>query len=483
MDIQLSFHAARPLYLQLRDALRTRLLSGAVPGGSRLPASRELAANLHISRNTVNEAYRMLSEEGLIRIVRGQGAFACAKAEEVRFRSAFPWKEKMTPLMLSYANYRTGLGHLQLGGENTISFASLAPDHHFFDTDDFRRCMDTVLSREGSVLLAYGYSGGYRPLIEFLQTYLKSKGLPMERDRIQIVNGFRQGAGLVVQTLVSPSDTVLVEAPTYNGFLGILRACGARAVPLACDEEGILPSALEEAIQKERPKLLYLIPTYHNPTGRNMSLQRRYEILELASHAQLPILEDGFNEELRFKGESHPSLKALDRNGLVVYVGSFSKVLFPGLRVGWVVGDQELMQVVAQAKYNQDIHTSALLQAALCEYLARGYLEKYLRVSRSLYRQRMDAFLQNLHLHFADRAVWDEISGGFSAYLRFPSGFDARKMLPLARDRGVLYAPGDLFYPDGRGQNEIRLGFPRLKIEEAEKGMRILSECIRETGF
>ena len=482
MDIQLTFHTARPLYLQLRDALRVQLLNGAVPMGSRLPASRELSASLHISRNTVNEAYRMLEEEGLIRIVPGQGAFACVEMP-AREKKEFPWEKNVTPLMRAYTEYRQGQGTFDLGNRSVISFASLAPDFRLFDTDDFRRCMDMVLSREGSVLLAYGYSQGYRPLIRYLTKYLEGKGFSLEGETIQIVNGFRQGAGLIVETLVSPGDTVLVEAPTYNGFLGILRAAGARTVALPCDAEGVLPQALEDAVRKEKPKLFYLIPTYHNPTGRNMSLRRRYEILSIAEKYSLPLLEDGFNEELRFKGEIYPSLKALDRSGLVIYAGSFSKVLFPGLRVGWVVAQDSLMRYLSQAKYNQDIHTSALLQAALHEYLTRGYLEKYLRLSRGLYRQRMDTLLEELHRLFTGRAEWEEITGGFSAYVKFPETFSAREILSQAYEEGVLYAPGDAFYPDGRGTNELRLGFPRLEPSLIREGMQRLSSLIEKNGF
>ncbi|MGI5884541.1 MAG: PLP-dependent aminotransferase family protein, partial [Candidatus Spyradocola sp.] len=262
MDIELTGEAGRPLYLRLRDQLRARLLSGAVAPDTRLPSAREMAALLHVSRNTVFAAYRMLEEEGLLRIVAGQGAFAAPRraCEPPPAGPRLDWDGRICPQARAYADFREHEGRVDLGNRQVISFSSLAPDYHAFENDAFRRALNTVMINEGSVLLAYGYTRGYEPFRAFLRQYLEGKGLRMDGQEILVTSGFRQAAGLVVETLVSPGEAVAVEAPTYNGFLGVLRACGARALPVECDEEGMRPSELARALDAGA-RLVYLIPT------------------------------------------------------------------------------------------------------------------------------------------------------------------------------------------------------------------------------
>lgn len=488
MDIALDANGKRPLYLQLRDALRMRLLTGVLPPASRLPATRELARILHISRNTVEEAYRMLEEEGLIQIRRGQGAFASPRAKVQEHSAAgapiINWPERLTPAIRAVADYRTQRGQVKLGGKGMISFASLAPDHHAFEVDAFRHALDDALLSQGHVLLSYGYTRGYEPLREYIGEYLSGKGLRLDGQEPLIVNGFRQGAALILRALCSPGDCVAVESPTYNGFLGLLKAYGLRAVPIPCDDvEGIDPQALDEALAREKPKLLYLVPTYHNPTGRNMPLTRRQSVMAVCRRHGVPILEDGFSEELRFAGECYPALKALPGAEDVLYVGSFSKVLFPGLRIGWIVAPQPLVEALSHLKYSDDISTAPLLQAALCDYLRQGGLERHLRRARPVYRQRMDALYDALDTHFMDRAAYYKSEGGFGAWLRFPEGFSAREALAKAQENNVLFVPGDAFFSDGSGKNYIRLGFSRLEEEQIAQGTEILSRVIAEMGY
>ena len=483
MNIRLDAASQRPLYLQLRDAMRGQLLSGTLPSGMRLPSSRELAKSLNVSRNTVDAAFLLLREDGLIDIRRGLGAFASVSpTKQQESAPLIDWDAAIAPNMRAFANFREGQGRVELGSRKVISFATLAPDYNFFDVDEFRSCLSSVLSREGPVLLAYGYTRGYEPLREYIAQYLSAKGLLLSGQDILMVSGFRQAAQLIVEALVREGESILVEAPTYNGFLGIVSAKGANAVPVHCDDEGMIESELEKAILQHSPKLLYLIPTYHNPTGRNMTLQRRSAILRIARAHNLPILEDGFNEELRFMGEYHPALKALSGSGDVIHAGSFSKILFPGIRLGWIVGPAKLMRYLTHAKYNQDIHSPPLLQAALKEYLIRGHLERYLRKIRPLYRMRMDALYQGLDRHFAGRCTYIKAEGGFSAYLTFPESFNARQNMEKALKNGVLYAPGDAFYPGEGGQNSVRLGFSRLTPPMIDEGLQILSRVFNEAG-
>lgn len=480
-----------PLYLQLRETLRGQILSGALPGGSRLPAARALADQLHVSRGTVDTAYAGLLEEGLCQVRRGVGQFVSVK---LGGSSAGPqdapldWANKITPAARRAAELRIGRQVVH-GPRDTISFTSLAPDHRLFEVELFRRCLNDALAREGSLLLGYGYTGGYTPLLEAIGRYLVSKGIRQEEHELLIVNGFRQGLELVTRALVTEGDAVLVETPCYNGAIGLFQTSGAVVLHVPCDEQGMIPGELELLARERRPKLIYAVPTYNNPTGRNMSLERRRALLAVAHRHGIPIIEDGFNEELRYRGEVHPSLAALDGGNHVLYVGSFSKVLFPGLRIGWVRAPKALYDVLAACKYHDDIHTSLLPQAGLAEFMARGGLEKHLSVSRKTYSARLDALHTALRKYMDRSARWAVCDGGFSVWVEFPEHVDTRAALASARKSGVVYAPGDVFFAQdpssgqAQGRNAIRLGFPRLSLEEIDQGIQRLSKVLpKESG-
>lgn len=481
MEIKLKAESRKPLYLQLRDEIKELVLSGEMAGGSKLPSSRELARILHVSRNTVEEAYRYLVDDGLLQVQRGKGTFVSQSLvfeEREEREGRIQWEKILTPAVQRYTQYRESIGRIQHGDRKVISFTSLAPDHHLFSVEAFRKCMNDVLSREGGVLLNYGYTRGYEPLRNFVGSYLKSKGIRGEEQELLIVNGFRQGMELVTKALVQEGDRVLCEAPTYNGAIGIFQSYGAEIVGIDMDDEGIRLDLLEKAIQEKRPAFIYTIPTYQNPTGMNMSLNRRRDLLELADRYGIPIVEDGFNEELRYRGEAFPSLKAMDKKDLVIYIGSFSKILFPGLRIGWVMAPEAFMKYLVNSKYNEDIHTGILHQAGLYEFCSRGYFERHLRYSRRIYRVRLDAMLEALRIYMTGKAKWMEGTGGFSLWLEFPSHVRTREWLQEAQERGILFVPGDVFYADGRGENFIRLGFSRVEPKQIKKGIRILSEIV-----
>ncbi|NLG37777.1 MAG: PLP-dependent aminotransferase family protein [Clostridiales bacterium] len=477
MNIELNRDSRQPMYLQLQSALRGMILTGALPPGCKLPASREMARLLGLSRNTVDEAYGCLADGGLTDVRPGRGTYVRGdiRAERQRAEEAIDWEARINETVREYVRYRTGIGAVRQGGRDVISFTSLAPDHQLFAVDAFRRCMNDVLVNEGGVLLNYGYVRGYEPLRRYLIGYLEAKGIDCGGNELLIVNGFRQGLELTVRALCRPGDTVACESPTYNGALGMFSACGVRCAGVPMDAEGVDPEVLERVLRDERPALLYLIPTYHNPTGVNMTMGRRREVLALAQRYAVPVLEDGFSEELRYDGTAYPSLKALDGGGCVIYAGSFSKVLFPGLRVGWLLAPKALAYYLYHLKYNDDIHTGLLHQAGLWAFCERGYLERHLRYCRKIYRERMAAMDDALRRHLTGLAKWTAGSGGFSFWLKFPTGTDARALAERAPEYGVAYAPGDSFFPGGGGRNYVRLGFSRLEPAQIETGVTRLS--------
>lgn len=484
MDVKLDTDSKKPKYIVLRDELRRMILSGELPTDAKLPSQRALMVMAGVSRNTVMEAYGLLEDDGLVEVVPGKGVFvqnglAVPRRDDGR---CFDWAVRINEDIARLTDYREHSGKINYGDRSVISFSSLAPDHNLFAAEVFRKALNDIMAREGSILLNYGYVRGFEPLRRYLLDYLKSKGINHEGHELLITNGFRQGLELIARVLVKKGDTVLCEGPTYNGALGVFYSVGANIVAVDMDEEGMRADLAEQAIRQHHPAFIYVIPTYQNPTGINMSTARRRQLLELARKYSVPIVEDGFNEELRFYGAAMASIKSMDTGGFVVYAGSFSKVLFPGLRVGWVLAPKELGRHLYHGKYNDDIHTGLLHQAGLYEYLSRGNFEKHLRYCRSVYKSRMAAALSALSANMRDLAEWSESSGGFCVWLKLKNNVNARTLLDKAVNYGVMYVPGDTFYPDGRGADHIRLGFSRLDEKSIGEGIARLARLVRTEG-
>lgn len=278
----------KPLYLQLRDKLRRAILSGELPAG-KLPSARDMARLEHVSRNTVDAAYAYLEDEGLVYVRRGQGTFVAEGAGAMRASGdpAIDWDERISRAARAFTHYREEEAPLRHGGRDVISFTSLAPDHNTFAVQAFRKIMNDVLAADDGRLLNYGYTRGYEPLRQYLMADMRQKGINTDGNELIIVNGFRQAVDLVTRVLVDEGARVLTEAPTYNGVIGVLKSRMARIGAVDVDAQGMNPAALEREILRERPALVYCVPTYQNPTGLNMPLERRREVLREIGRAHV----------------------------------------------------------------------------------------------------------------------------------------------------------------------------------------------------
>ncbi|NLM36542.1 MAG: PLP-dependent aminotransferase family protein [Firmicutes bacterium] len=464
----------RPAFLQLKEYLKEQILGGIIQAGERLPSTRELASTLRLGRNTVIQAYQDLEEEGFIETVPGQGSFVRTVAVEAGTAIRLPW-DRLTTSFAANA-VRLDIEKSELKWERgMISFKSIAPDGKLFPTEEFKRAFLHRFALEGEKLLNYGYAQGYRPLLEYLATYLKQKGVDPECKAILVTNGFTEGLNLVLAGICTPGDGIVTENPTHNTALKIfkLRKLKVYGIPMTVD--GIDVASLVQTIAVQPVKAGFLIPSYHNPTGLVMPPAKRQAVLEVFARYRVPIIEDGFNEELRYSGAHVAPLLALAGKGNnVIYIGSFSKILFPGLRLGWVVADRELIATLESIKRSMNIHTSFLDQALLYEYLQNGSFEKYLRRARKVYRQRHEAAIQLASALIPHRQIWGE--GGLHIFVELAPQINARAVLAACYRRGVLFMPGDLFYTDGGGGNTLRLGIGRVTEEEMAQGFKIIGE-------
>ncbi|NLY91772.1 MAG: PLP-dependent aminotransferase family protein [Firmicutes bacterium] len=468
----------RPVYLQLKEYLKKQILSGILRPGERLPSTRELAVALNLSRNTVIQAYQDLEEEGFIHTTPGRGSFVAAVEVKDQTATELSWEGRLT--VQARAAVDLDIEKSELKWERgMISFKSIAPDGKLFPIADFKRAFLDRFTLEEGKILNYGYAQGYRPLLDYLKEYLKNKGVEPAGKEILVTNGFTEGLNLVLAGICEPGDGIVTENPTHNTALKIFKLRRLQIYGIPLTERGLDLKRLEETLATKPVKAGFLIPSYHNPTGLVMSPESRRAVLAVFARYQVPIIEDGFNEELRYSGAHIAPLLALaGRGNNVVYIGSFSKILFPGLRLGWVMADRNLIAALESIKRSMNIHTSFLDQALLYEYLRNGSFEKYLRRARKVYRARHEAAIRLATAFIPHRRIWGE--GGLHIFIELAPHLNAREVLAACYRRGVLFMPGDLFYTDGGGANTFRLGIGRVTEAEMVKGFKIIGEVIAE---
>jgi len=436
-----------------------------------------LAEELAVSRITVEKAYGELMAEGL---VEGRGSGGTV----VTHRPALPpvrpgarplWQEAALALRGPREGGRGPAINPVPGSPPVIDLSGGLGDPGLFDLEAFNRVLNTVRLRDGVDALDYGDPQGYRPLRTVISGILGTQGLPTSEEHILVTAGSQQAITLVASCLLRPGDTVLVERPTYNSALDLFRVLGLHVVDVPLDARGLRLDLVEEALRVHRPRLIYTMPTYQNPTGVSMDLARRQGLLELAVTYDVPILEDDFVGDLRFEGRGNPTLKALDRTGHVIYVSTFSKMLLPGLRTGYLVLDGPVFDLLAEHKRVTDLASATLIQRTLAEYVGVGRYQTHLKRSVRLYRQRRDAVTAALAQH-APGLAWTAPAGGFFLWLSIPEGEDS-DLASLALQRGVKLAPGGPFFArPAEGRRYARLNFA---VHEAA----VLEEAARRLGM
>ncbi|MFD5149016.1 PLP-dependent aminotransferase family protein [Streptomyces sp. NPDC058401] len=357
-----------------------------------------------------------------------------------------------------------------------ISFAGGLPAPELFDTEGLRAAYDSAFARSARRALQYSTTEGSPELRAAVAARLGKQGLPTTGDDLLITTGSQQGLGVITTALIEPGDAVLVENPTYLAALQGFRLAGARVIPVPCDDRGILPDALAELVARERPKLLYTIPTFQNPTGRTLPDGRRAEIAAVAARLGLWLLEDDPYGDLRYEGRELPRLAAYpgaeDRTALL---GSFSKIMAPGLRLGWLRAPAALLRGAVLAKQAADLHTSTVDQLAAAEYLAAADLDAHVARVRDAYRIRRDALLAGLAGALPPGSTWNRPEGGMFVWARLPEGHDATALLRAATSRGVAFVPGAPFFAAAPDPRTLRLSFTTHTPTEIAEGLRRLS--------
>jgi DNA-binding transcriptional MocR family regulator len=470
-----------PIYRQLIRQVRAQIESGGLPAGTRLPASRDLARQLNISRISVVNAYAELRAEGYLSAHAGRGTFVSGEREADIGDGKAASAPHNNNEMLNGGD-RSIRELMQLARKpGIINFSNGTPPPEFFPVQHLRDAINTVLDRDGSRALTYEVAEGYGPLRAGVRDYVSALGIRCSPDQVLITGGTQQALDLVMQALLSENDLLVTENPTYLGILDIARTRRVQVQGVGMDEDGIRLDMLENLILDTHPKLLYVMPTYQNPTGRIMPLHRRRQLLNLAAEYNIPILEDGVYYEFRYEGENLPPLKALDENNLVVHASGFTKNLLPGMRIGYIISNSVHYERIVRVKQAADISTPGLNQRAIHLMLERGVLAQQLERNNRELRRRRDVALSAAATHLPPGSRWNVPKGGLYLWVELPeSGPTAAELYVSAIQLGVAFAIGNMFYTNGCGSYRLRINFAAQKPADIEEGFRRLGRAWRE---
>ncbi|HSB81847.1 MAG TPA: PLP-dependent aminotransferase family protein [Candidatus Methylomirabilis sp.] len=359
-----------------------------------------------------------------------------------------------------------------------INFASGLPDPAGFPVKEIREAVAEILQKDWKAGLQYGEAEGYRPLREWVAKDLTLRGVPTEAAQVLIVSGSQQGIDLVARAFLQPGDVVLTEDPSYLAALQVFASYEATIRPLPTDEKGLEPDAAVTALKQPGVKLLYTMPNHQNPSGATLADGRRLPLLRAAREAGIPVLADEAYLHLRYDPGEPAPLAATDPGAPVLTVGTFSKIIAPGLRVAWVVGPAEVISRLALLKQVTDLHSNSLTQRVVHWFVATCDLPAHVASLRSAYGAKRDAFLQALGRHLRGRANWTHPAGGMFLLLRLPRGQSATDLLPKALDHGVAYVPGAAFFPAGGGEETMRLNFVSPPLTDIDEGVARLARAI-----
>ncbi|MCP4427315.1 MAG: PLP-dependent aminotransferase family protein [Chloroflexi bacterium] len=466
-----------PLYWQIYWQLREAILGGQLTAGARLPASRKLAQEYHVARVTVAQAYEQLKAEGFVVSRVGAGTFVAddaVPAERPLDSSPFhPALSAWGKRALAAAQNKTGS---QMRPPIEFGFGRSFP--HIFPYDIWRRLLARYLSTDDVMLSRYGSTAGFMPLRQALADYLgRLRGVRCAPEQVVIVSGAQQALDILARLLLSRGDEVLAETPGYAAAFDLFRTHGAKLVGLPVDEEGF---PVEKIPENSRARLLFVTPSNQFPSGGTMPLGRRLALLQWARRRDALIIEDDYDGELRYDGRPLTALQGLDEDGRIVYLGTFSKVLFPALRLSYVVLPPALIAPFTQAKALVDRGAPTLTQAAVSDFITEGHFERHLRHLRHSYGQRRQVLVQALQQYLPDLVCRSNTAAGLHVMLFLPPHMDEAKAVKRATAVGVGIYPGKPYHLERPSPPSILLGFSGLTETDIEEGIRRLGTVLAQ---
>jgi DNA-binding transcriptional MocR family regulator len=490
VQLKLDKVSSTPAYQQIHEQIVKLVQDGLLEAGAKLPSVRALARELGVSLATVQTAYEELEAINFIESRHGSGTFITGKPRKATGANLGTRAEMYGELSelpeMRWEPYHFKNEFVVIppppDKDRMIRFSRGTPDPALFPFNRIKQVTSNMLWSPQEQFFDLGHPQGFLPLVEHLEKEMALSGVPMAETENDIIlcGGFLRGLSMLVRLLLNPGQKVAIESPTYTGILNLLVAERIEAEPIPVDENGMDTDYLATVLNRGEVKAIITIPTFHNPTGVTMSLTRREHLLKLAARHRIPIIEDDWGRPLRYVGESPPPLKAMDPGGYVIHIGTYSKCLLPGLRIGWITCPAKLSLPLLYSKAGTDKTDSYFLQAMLTEFIQKGYYKKHIRMTVREYRKRWLAMTNSLDRHLPDGCHYIKPEGGFSIWLNLPDIIMSLPLLKLAHKAGVDFLPASYCKPGKQDGHALRLSYSRCSVEEIEQGIPILCDLLRK---
>jgi 2-aminoadipate transaminase len=466
---QLDASSVLPIYRQLYEHFSSLIQSGKLTNGERLPATRELAGSLGLNRTTVAAAYELLETEGFITGQVGRGSFVSAHHSSNAGRP-LDWTQLLDRSIAS----PQPLAPSPLSREG-VSFATSRPSEQLFPLDALRAsCQEVMAGPDFAHILQLGSPSGYEPLRRYLLDAARAENLAGPDDDLIVTNGCQQSLDLLGRVLLRPGDKVVVEDPVYPGLKSLFLEAGAQLIGVPVGADGVDVEQLRTVLDRERPRLIVVTSNFQNPTGATLPVAARAALLRAAQTAGVPLVENDIYGDLRYSGEDLPPIKQSADAGHVILLRSFSKITFPGLRVGWVLGPRALIARLAQSKQLADLHTDQLSQAVLLRFAESGRMAAHRTHMLQAGAERLAAVLAACDRYLPAGSRCTRPRGGMNLWVRLPEPLDAGELLARAHREKVSYLPGKYFAVSRFDPGSLRLSFAGLTPDEIRKGLAVL---------
>lgn len=474
----------QPLFQQAFEQLKQLIETGVLQPNEQLPSTRKLAELLGVHRTTIYRAYEELWAAGYLEAttgsysrVRRRNLLAIQPSGEES--SLIDWQNCMAEATRQLPDPASLKRNLTKG---ILDFAPLSPDSELLPVEDFRRCLNQVLLDEKAGLLQYGDPLGYAPLREYLANQMRQHGISTQTSEIMLTNGMQNGIDLVLRLLSNRGNCIITETPTYKSVLSLARYLGLQVVGIPVTADGMDLEILESKLITHRPKLVYTMPTFQNPTGLSASQTHREQLLALCEKYRVPLVEDGFEEEMKYFGKAVLPIKSMDKNRVVIYLGTFSKVLFPGIRVGWIIAPAAIINKMGGIKYVSELSGSPLVQAAVYKFCRQGFYELHKKRLHRVYRKRMQATLQACREFLPSELIqWSKPDGGYLLWFSVKNDqLTEQEFLDQLLNAGVNVTPGSQFFPDPTNEVHFRLSIAHRDEEEIREGIRRIGEVVKK---
>ncbi|MDY6899272.1 MAG: PLP-dependent aminotransferase family protein [Cyanobacteriota bacterium] len=484
LAINLNKNSSKPLHQQLYEEIRQAILAGRLTPGERIPSTRSLAKSLAISRFTVTTSYEQLLSEGYLETVMGRGTFICQQIpDDLIYSNPIENIDKINPLSIKLSKYGENLVNIQNVPRITeakleINFRYGTPALNEFPIKIWRRLLSRYCNANLSWLDYSTEPLGYQPLRQAITRYLtRSRAVNCEPEQILITNGTQQALDLILRLLIEPGETVAIENPGYLSARIIFETQHAQILPIRVDNSGLIVKELADYTSKSI-RLIYVTPSHQFPTGAILSLPRRLELLNWAQQTGGLIVEDDYDSEFRYGEKPIPALQGLDKSDSVLYIGTFSKVLFPSLRIGYLVLPKSLVSIFTRAKWLNDRHLPILEQQALADFIESGYLERHIRKMRSIYNKRRQTLVKALKKHFGKRAEILGEKAGIHVMVRFKTNLSDEEIIQRAAKLGVTMMSANPHYLINNPTGEFIFGYGELTENQLQEGIRRLAQII-----